>query len=271
MDKRDTAPKAPSVTGEIVGELINLAGRQRMLSQRIVLHALLGSRGDAAAIAVARDCLATFAASHAKLVDGDAHFPGAFSHALHELYFGARKADARIRAFVTMATHACDALERKPPGPSNGADDAREAAVANLTAEATPLLELLQAITQAYQDEMRGVEAATARRHASIVDELASISMRANIVALNARVAAARAGQYGREFAVITAELAHVIREMDGLVQGVVGKREVGTPASTAASALKTNAASALKPTSISTSPASIGARIQRMPARVAG
>ncbi|WP_322105780.1 type IV pili methyl-accepting chemotaxis transducer N-terminal domain-containing protein [Paraburkholderia sp. J41] len=285
MDKRDTTP---GVTGEIVGELINLAGRQRMLSQRIVLHALLGSRGDAAALAVARDCLAAFAASHAKLAQGDAHFPGAFSPALRELYFGARKADARIRAFVTMAAQACDALERKLAGGARRAqeaDEAGEAAVANLTAEATPLLDLLQAITQAYQDEMRGVEAATARRHAGIVDELASISMRANIVALNARVAAARAGQYGREFAVITAELAHVIREMDALVQSVVGKRETSPGAANTSAAASASRASGAAPStsptststspstspSTSTSPASIGARIQRMPARVAG
>lgn len=264
---RDTTP---NVTGEIVGELINLAGRQRMLSQRIVLHALLGLRGDAHAIAIARDCLASFAASHAKLVDGDAHFPGVFSHALREVYFGARKADERIRAFVALAAQACDCLER------SASAEAREAAVAKLSAEATPLLDLLQAITQAYQDEMRGVEAATAKRHAGIVDELAAISMRANIVALNARVAAARAGQYGREFAVITAELTNVIREMDSLVQGVVGKRESGPSGAPTHAKNATNATNATNAATAATAPKPSshprgGVEIQRMPARVAG
>ncbi|MEM5313289.1 type IV pili methyl-accepting chemotaxis transducer N-terminal domain-containing protein [Paraburkholderia sp. JHI869] len=225
MNMRETTP---GISAEIVGELINLAGRQRMLSQRVVLHALLGLRGDAAALVVARECLDTFMASHARLVDGDDHFPGVFSTALRELYFGARKADERIRAFMKLAAHACACLERSP-GESTTADSECEAAVTELTAAATPLLELLQALTQAYQDELRSVEAAAAKRQAGIVDELASISLRANIVALNARVAAARAGQYGREFAVITAELAHVIGEMDRLVQGVVG-RPVGKP-----------------------------------------
>jgi len=214
----------PDVSAEIVGELINLAGRQRMLSQRIVLHALLGLRGDEVAVGVARECLDMFTASHARLVEGDDHFPGVFSHALRELYFGSRKADERIRAFMELAANAFDSL-----GPvlahRVGHDSASESAIARLTAAATPLLELLQAITQAYQDELRAVEAATAKRQAGIVDELAAISMRANIVALNARVAAARAGDFGREFAVITAELADVIGEMDRLVQGVVGKR----------------------------------------------
>ncbi|HEY4803691.1 MAG TPA: type IV pili methyl-accepting chemotaxis transducer N-terminal domain-containing protein [Paraburkholderia sp.] len=221
MNMRETTP---GISAEIVGELINLAGRQRMLSQRIVLHALLGLRGDDAALAVARECLEMFAASHARLVEGDDHFPGVFSAALSELYFGSRNADERIRAFMKLAAHAFESLE---PVLANrtASDSARETAIEQLTAAATPLLELLQALTQAYQDELRGVEAAAAKRQAGIVEELATISMRANIVALNARVAAARAGHFGREFAVITAELADVIGEMDRLVQGVVGKR----------------------------------------------
>lgn len=218
MNRREATD---TVSGEVVGELINLAGRQRMLSQRIVLHVLLNLRGEAAALAVAKACLATFAQAHAQLVNGDDHLPGAFSDALRGLYFGPQQADQRIRGFMKLAADAIDALERRPS--PDGA--ARDAAVGRLTSEASPLLDLLQTITQAYQDEMQSVEAAARRRQTAVVDELAAISLRANIVALNARVAAARAGQFGREFAVITAELAHVIGEMDGLVQSVVGTR----------------------------------------------
>ncbi|MGF6971428.1 hypothetical protein OKW43_008523 [Paraburkholderia sp. WC7.3g] len=216
MNKRDLTD---TVSGEIVGELINLAGRQRMLSQRIVLHVLLSVRGEAAALAVARTCLATFAQAHAQLVDGDDRLPGAFSDALRALYFGSQRADERIRGFMRLAADAIEALERNP----QPVCVLRDEAVGRLTDEASPLLDLLQAITQAYQDEMQSVETAARRRQLAVVDELAAISMRANIVALNARVAAARAGQFGREFAVITGELAHVIGEMDNLVQSAVG------------------------------------------------
>lgn len=106
-----------------------------------------------------------------------------------------------------------------------------------------------QRMLSAYQDELRSVEAVASKRQAAIVDELAAISLRANIVALNARGAAARAGQFGREFAVITAELAHVLGEMDRLVQRVVGKPEARDSASERHS----------------------GFRNQRMHARVAG
>lgn len=210
-----------TVSGEIVGELINLAGRQRMLSQRIVLHVLLSIRGEAAALTVARTCLATFAQAHAQLVDGSDHLPGAFSQALRDLYFGSQRADERIRGFMKVAADAIEAVERN----SGPVCVHRDAAIGRLTAEASPLLDLLQDITQAYQGEMQCVEEAGRRRQMAVIHELTAISMRANIVALNARVAAARAGQFGREFAVITAELAHVIGEMDSLVQSVVGAR----------------------------------------------
>ncbi|SEK03964.1 methyl-accepting chemotaxis protein [Paraburkholderia diazotrophica] len=209
-----TSTQRIEVSAQTIGELINLSGRQRMLSQRIVLHVLLASHGDMAALVVARECLATFATTHAVLVNGNDHLPGVFSDALRQLYFGTRKADERVGRFIALTEQTAAHVEAR--------DDAAQAHVEALVAQATPLLELLQDITLAYQHEMRGIEAAAQRRQAAIAEQLSSISMQANIVALNARISAARAGSYGREFAVITTVLADIIKEMDALIYSVV-------------------------------------------------
>jgi methyl-accepting chemotaxis protein len=72
---------------------------------------------------------------------------------------------------------------------------------------------------------MQGVERAAAKREAELAQQLARISMQANIVAINARISAGRAGPYGREFSVVTALLADIVKEMEGMIQGVVQAR----------------------------------------------
>lgn len=185
-----------------------------MLSQRIVLHVLLASHGDGASLMVVKDCLTAFAQTHADLINGDGPLRGVFSEALQQLYFGTRNADERIQRFIAQANQAVSCLE-------SGMVDGREKTDA-LVVQATPLLELLQEITLAYQLEMRSIETASLKRQSDIAEQLGNISMQANIVALNARIAAARAGQFGREFAVITTVLADIIKEMDQLIHSVV-------------------------------------------------
>ena len=218
--KHQSQTNPGTVSGQLIGELINLSGRQRMLSQRIVLHALLAERGDGAALSVLRECLATFEESHADLVGGNERLPGVFSAALRELYFGSRKADERIRQFIALAGRALASIEAHHEDQSS--------LLEALVAQATPLLKLLQEITLAYQHEMRGIEATGLKRQVEIAEQLGSISMQANIVALNARISAARAGHHGREFAVITTVLADIIKEMDALIHRVVDPASAG-------------------------------------------
>lgn len=206
-----------AVSAETIGELINLAGRQRMLSQRIVLHVLLAAQGHAGAADVAKGCLSTFAATHADLVEGNDRLPGVFCDALRQLYFGSHRADERIRRFIDGAGMAASRL-------SFESGDAQAAADA-LVAQASPLLELLQTITLAYQNEMRNVERAASKRDEQLAEQIGRISMQANIVAINARISAGRAGPYGREFAVVTSLLSDIVKEMECMVHGVMTGR----------------------------------------------
>jgi hypothetical protein len=186
-----------------------------MLSQRIILQMLLASRGDTAALDIARKCLSTFESAHSDLVTRNERLPGPFSPALQQLYFGNPRADARIREFIAQVRAAFEA----PPLETSRS----ESSLDRLVAEATPILDLLQTITQAYQEEMHRCESAMRKRQAELVERLSGISMQANIVAMNARISSARAGEYGREFSVITQVLAGIIKEMDQLVRHVVG------------------------------------------------
>ena len=222
MNASSTPASGADVSVETIGELINLSGRQRMLSQRIVLHTVLAAQGHAAALDIARSCLATFASAHTDLAEGNKRLPGAFSEALRQLYFGKLRGDARIREFIVLVKSAIDTL-------STGATQ-RNASLEALVAQATPMLELLQTITQAYQEEMHVCEVALRKRQAEIAAHLGRISMQANIVAMNARVSAARAGPYGREFSVITTVLADIIQEMDQLIRNVVGTDDAAQP-----------------------------------------
>ncbi len=76
MLKEGTARK--SLTGEVFGALINLSGRRRFTSQRIVLYALLASQGQESGAATAQEALALFRGAHKSLLSEADGLPGVF-------------------------------------------------------------------------------------------------------------------------------------------------------------------------------------------------
>ena len=205
----ESAP--PAVSEDMFSTLINLAGRQRMLSQRIVLHAVLASLGRDDAADLAQEALGQFKNHHGLLVNGGGPgaLPGLFSESLRSTYFGAPQADAKVREFVALAERALDAIKA----------DGRHApaALTALVEQANPLLDLLNEVTAVYEKESKAHATAMKRQAIDLLSDIRSIARTARLVAFNARVVAARAGSAGREFTAVASVMSDVTDEIDRL------------------------------------------------------
>lgn len=217
--------------GEKLSALINMAGRQRMLSQRLVLHAVLAAQQQAQhqaqaahpgqgkppapaalpALPVLRDTLERMARSHERLAHGGGEWPGAFSDGLRQAYFAPRNADARIRDFLGLAQQVLNGLEGRRANV--------DAIVQELVSEATPILELLNELTLAHEAEAALRTRQERARHQELMDRLHAVAREAKVVAFNAQVAAHRAGSHGPEFGVVAARMGAITEEMEKLLQ----------------------------------------------------
>ena len=197
-----------AVSSETFSSLINLAGRQRMLSQRIILNAILATQQHEEAVAVAEQALALFETSHGELTKGSATLPGVFFPALQTIYFGEPQADKRIRAFILQARSAISALGTQ----------AALAEVEALGKQATPLVNLLNQITQVYEAEAKQHAHAQQKEHRALMGNIQQIAKQAKIVSVNAQIMAARAGEAGKEFSVVAGVLTTITGELDELI-----------------------------------------------------
>ena len=207
---------ADGIPGEVLGRLINLSGRRRFTSQRLVLYAVLALQGRADALTVARSALALFDDAHASLLRKNGELPGVFCEPLQRAYFGPARGDERIRGFSVLAQRTLDAIEA-------GRRQAAEL-LEQLIDATTPMLETLNSITAIYEDESRGHAQRLEKRRQGVMHDIESIASEARMVALNAQVIAARAGSAGREFAVVGSRLSDITGQIDGLVRQALHK-----------------------------------------------
>jgi hypothetical protein len=199
-----------TLSGEVFGALINLSGRRRFTSQRLVLYALLASQGQADAAEVAREALGLFRGAHSALVKGDSQLPGVFCPELREAYYGALDGDRQILAFIDLAERVLHAVECKRDS----------AALLNeLVASSTPILAVLNQITAIYEEQSKR-HASQVRKHLrGVITDIETIAKQAKMVAFNARIVAARAGHVGKEFAVVAGVLSNITGEIDDMVK----------------------------------------------------
>lgn len=213
-DHIDTAPgdaqAASKLSGDVFGALINLSGRRRFTSQRVVLYAVLASMGHEGAVATARETLALFRDAHLTLVEGKGGLPGIFCGQLRDAYFGTLQGDRVIRQFIDLADATLAAI----------VDDARgaPALLDELVRSATPLLSVLNGLTLVYEEQSKRHAQTQKRQMHAMMGDIKTIARQARMVAFNAQIVAARAGAAGKEFAVVAGTMTSITAEIDELV-----------------------------------------------------
>lgn len=217
--ERDVAVSAEDasvvpLSGEVFGMLINLSGRRRFTSQRLVLYAVLASQGHENAAAIGREALGLFRGAHAALLKRSGDLPGVFCPELEEAYFGKTEGDRKIFQFMDLAARTLNAIEDKLR--------AAPELLAELVQMTTPLLAILNQITSVYEEQSKKHARLMRNQLRSIMTEIETIAREANMVALNARIVAARAGQAGKEFSVVAGVLSNITHEIDDLVKAAL-------------------------------------------------
>lgn len=214
----DTVPapkgaEAPTVplSGEVFGAMINLSGRRRFTSQRMVLYAVLAAQGQQGASTTAREALSLFVQAHAALVRRSGDLPGVFCAELEEVYYGCARGDARITAFAELAQRTLNAIEDKLKTAST--------LLEQLVQETTPLLAVLNEITAVYEAQSKKHARLMRQQLRGIMTDIETIARQAKLVAFNARIVAARSGQAGKEFSVVAGVLSNITGEIDELVK----------------------------------------------------
>ncbi len=212
-----TAPHSSSsptevvpLAGEVFGALINLSGRRRFTSQRLVLYALLAQQGEQGALTIAREALALFCAAHNALLKGGDGLPGIFCEELRQAYFGPQQGERQIDTFIDQAERTLKAIDQGEP--------AAAALLAQLVGLTTPTLATLNQITSIYEDQSRLHARLMKKQLRGVITEIETIARQAKMVAFNARVVAARAGHAGREFAVVAGVMSNITSEIDAMV-----------------------------------------------------
>ena len=191
--------------------LVNLAARQRMLSQRMILQTVLAAQGDVARLQAAQRSLQMFTESQQHLLATSAQLEPASASKITETYQGTRGVGPVVQAFMQLMRSALDQIEAASPRAG--------ATTTELVGHTDRILEALNTATTAFDEVAKARSDAMMKELAGIVDDIQSVAKEAKVVSFNAQVIAARAGQHGREFAVVANVLSDITGEIDRLTR----------------------------------------------------
>lgn len=208
------APAQPSTApAHAAGlSLVNLAARQRMLSQRMILQTMLAAQGDAERMQAARRSLQVFTESQAHLEATPRRMEPTAARRIASTYHGAQGVGPTIHGFIERVRTTLDRISE-----GNGRLAGRS--LAELVQLTDPVLDALNTATTAFDEVGRAQSEAIMRELTGIVTDIQGIAREARVVSFNAQVVAARAGAHGREFAVVANVLTDITSEIDRLTR----------------------------------------------------
>ena len=208
----NTAFQRTDTPAHIAGlSLVNLAARQRMLSQRMILQTVLAAQGDGVRLQAAQRSLQIFTESQRHLLDAGAHLEPASARQINDTYQGPRGVGPVVQDFMQLVRSALDQI--------GAANPRAGATTAELVGHTDRILEALNTATTAFDEVAKARSDAMMKELAGIVDDIQSVAKEAKVVSFNAQVIAARAGQHGREFAVVANVLSDITGEIDRLTR----------------------------------------------------
>jgi len=212
--------REPGAQTTATGALINLSGRQRMLSHRVVMFlalAQMATPGPArdSPLASAKAALAEFSNLRRILVEGDreAGLPPAPGRARALLHNAVGDGDPSrtglglLDGFVAQSETCIDRFNR-----SDDTVGRELLALSGLVAD--DLLAFLNQLVAAFEADLAEAQAAEAaaaleirRFVSSTLEDIERLGVKMHLVAVNAVIEAARAGDAGRAFAIVASEI----------------------------------------------------------------
>lgn len=205
-----TRPVHRDTPAHIAGlSLVNLAARQRMLSQRMILQTVLAANGDLGRLPAAQRSLQMFSESQQHLVGTVDLLEAQGARKIRETYHGVRGVGPVVQAFIQLMHSALEQIEAYSPRVPT--------TLAELVDHTDRILDALNTATTAFDEVAKARSDAMMKELAGIVGDIQSVAKEAKVVSFNAQVVAARAGQHGREFAVVANVLSDITGEIDAL------------------------------------------------------
>ncbi len=196
-----------------------MAGRQRMLSQRAGLALLLvssslenGAASDDTGLSLFCDVTEQFASAHSDImrqVAGSdvarARFP-----ATNAVLYGTGAVSDSLSRFIAEAQHICRGGIRGTKAEGVAAQSFARRCMEDVLVMLEAVVSAIQADYDGFLDHLSAERQQNAQIISKSVDEIVAAAAFSRMVALNAKISAARAGEYGAEFSALTNEIKDV-------------------------------------------------------------